>query len=146
MYDTTQNARGICGIGDPAYIAGRWVGYRSAIGRQQLTLCVWWHARGVRHWLHERCRYEGTRRWWSHAGHHRLRPEVGSRNGGRLITPYLSVVIRNVNNALFALFVRVMGNGRRTGWCHVSWLLRWLVRHGREHVCVSFATIRPHRG
>jgi len=29
---------------------------------------------------------------------------------------------------------------------NVSRLLRWLVRQGREHGPVSFATIRPHRG
>lgn len=81
MYDATQNVRGICGIGDPAYIAGRWVGYRSATDRQLLTLCVRRYARGVRHWLHERCRYEGPRRWWCHTRHDVLRPEVGSHNG-----------------------------------------------------------------
>lgn len=81
MFDTMQNARGICGIGDAAYIADRWVGYRSATGRQLLTLCVWWYGGGIRHRLHERCRHEGTRWWGAHPRHDRLRPSVSSHNG-----------------------------------------------------------------
>lgn len=64
----------------------------------------------------------------------------------KIMISYLSVIVRNVNKTLFALFIWVMCDGWRTRRCHVSRLLRWLVRQGREHVCVSFATIRPHRG
>lgn len=41
MYNTTQNARGICGIGDAAYIAGQRVSHHSAVDHQLLTLRVW---------------------------------------------------------------------------------------------------------
>lgn len=71
----------------------------------------------------------------------RLTLEVASK----IIISYLSVVVRNVNKTLFTLFIWVVGGGWRTRGCHVGRLLRWLVRQGREHVCISFAIIRPHR-
>ena len=65
--------------------------------------------------------------------------------GSKITTFYLSVVVRNVNKTLFALFIWVMRDGWRTRWRHVTGLLRWLLRQRREHVCVSLAIIRPHR-
>lgn len=127
VYDTAKNARGICGIGDAAYIAGRWVGDHSAMNRQLLTLCIWWYGRRIRHWLHKRCRYKGTRWWGSHARHNML-ARGWFHNELETIVSYLPVVVRNVNKTLFTLFVRVMGDRWRTGWRHVSRLLGWLVR------------------
>lgn len=66
--------------------------------------------------------------------------------GSKITISYLSVIVRNVYKTLLAFFIWMMSDGRRTRWRHVSRLLRWLVRQGREHVRVSFAIIRPHRG
>lgn len=72
----------------------------------------------------------------------RLTPVIASKT----VISHLSVVVRNVDKTLFTFFIRVMGNGWWSRRCHVSRLLRWLVRQRREHVGVSFATVRPHRG
>lgn len=89
-------------------------------------LSVWWHTWWIWHRLHEGRGHISTGWWWCHSMHH-----------------VLSMIVRNVDKALFPFFVNRMCDGWRTGWSHAGGLLWRLVLYIWEHVAVALPTVRP---